>query len=176
MTTPAPAALRHFAFLSVCEREGTGAFGGMLVVNPIGRPLEFHCTTPVLPSRTQSILFGTTLREFLYCEQIGQALVKQARSTPDLVLVRQEELLGLHGLVECPLVWLGTSGESSCGWKNGRQSLDFPIGSQTCRAVGLPQSLTSLQSALEAFHAALPVDEPFERIQKAIEEAQAVAR
>ncbi len=62
-------------FLSVIEHDELGLFGGYLVLNMAGRPLEFHCTSPVRPNRAQEILYGPTLRPFLFGEQIGQALL-----------------------------------------------------------------------------------------------------
>ncbi|MCA9043520.1 MAG: hypothetical protein KDA69_04320, partial [Planctomycetaceae bacterium] len=40
----------------------SGYVGGLLVTNRQGRPLEFQCTTPVQPNRTQEILYGPTLK------------------------------------------------------------------------------------------------------------------
>ena len=62
-------------FLTVVENETLGLIGGYLLLNAAGRPLEFHCTAPVKPSRTQEILYGPTLRPYLLAEVIGQALV-----------------------------------------------------------------------------------------------------
>ena len=62
-------------FLTVLEHDEHGLVGGYLLLNMAGRPLEFHCTVPVRPNRAQQILFGPTLRPYLYGEQIGQALL-----------------------------------------------------------------------------------------------------
>ena len=48
-------------FLSVRYRSEHGFFGGYLIVNQLARPLEFHCTMPVRPSRSQELLYGKTL-------------------------------------------------------------------------------------------------------------------
>ena len=53
-------------FLRVLELDGGGFVGGMLVTNQLGRPLEFQCTTPLKPNRTQVILYGPTLAPFIY--------------------------------------------------------------------------------------------------------------
>src|SRR4051812_23172961 len=57
-----PAAL---GFLTVVEDEQQGLVGGYLLLNPLGRPVEFHCTAPVKPNRAQQILYGPTLRPYL---------------------------------------------------------------------------------------------------------------
>jgi hypothetical protein len=53
-------------FLAVVEHELHGLFGGYLLLNATGRPLEFHCTAPVRPNRAQQILYGPTLEPYLY--------------------------------------------------------------------------------------------------------------
>ena len=53
-------------FLTVTEHAEHGLFGGYLILNVSGRPLEFHCTAPLKPSRAQEILYGPTLRPFLF--------------------------------------------------------------------------------------------------------------
>ena len=52
-------------FLSVLDDEELGAIGGYLVLSRNGRPLEFHCTSPVRANRAQQILYGPTLQPFL---------------------------------------------------------------------------------------------------------------
>ena len=55
-------------FLTVVDEPAHGLFGGYLILNPAGRPVEFHCTAPVKPNRAQEILYGTTLKPYLYGE------------------------------------------------------------------------------------------------------------
>jgi len=49
-----------FGFLTAVDSPLHGLFGGYLVVDSLGRPLEFHCTAPVKVSRAQQILYGPT--------------------------------------------------------------------------------------------------------------------
>ena len=46
-TGGAAAAPRAYGFLTAVESGSHGVFGGYLLVDPLGRPLEFHCTAPV---------------------------------------------------------------------------------------------------------------------------------
>ena len=73
-------------FLSVRHRVEHGYFGGYLIVNQLARPLEFHCTMPVRPSRSQELLYGKTLNDFVCGEQIAKALTQKAKLKPLLVL------------------------------------------------------------------------------------------
>ena len=72
-------------FLTVLEHEQHGLVGGYLILNLAGRPLEFHCTAPVKPNRTQEILYGLTLKPYLYGEQIGQTLLSKSKLSPVVV-------------------------------------------------------------------------------------------
>ena len=74
-------------FLTVRNNEESGLIGGYLILNEVGRPLEFHCTAPVKPNRAQQILFlpgSPTLEPFLYGEQIGRDAVGQGSSVEPL--------------------------------------------------------------------------------------------
>ena len=71
LSQPPPA----LGFLTILEHEQHGLVGGYLILNAVGRPLEFHCTAPLKANRAQQILFGPTLDAYLYGEQIGQTLL-----------------------------------------------------------------------------------------------------
>src|SRR5688500_11494160 len=68
-TKASDAAPQALGFLTVVEHDQFGLVGGYLILNSSGRPLEFHCTAPVKPSRAQQILYGPTLTPYLYGEQ-----------------------------------------------------------------------------------------------------------
>ena len=90
-------------FLTVCEHEGQGLFGGYLLLNTAGRPLEFYCTTPIRPNRAQEILYGATLKPYLYGEQIGQTLLEKAKTKPLLVFTDVEPVLAVRDYVSHPV-------------------------------------------------------------------------
>lgn len=88
-------ALAAFGFLTVLESPDHGLFGGYLVLSPQGRPLEFRCSTPVTASRAQEILYGPTLRPYLFAEVIGRALVAGAELHAPAILTDQRDMLPL---------------------------------------------------------------------------------
>ena len=90
-------------FLTVIEHPQHGLFGGYLVLNLAGRPLEFHCTAPIKPTRAQQILYGPTLESFLYGEQIGATLLGHAKITPLAVCTDREAALSLREMVDLPV-------------------------------------------------------------------------
>jgi hypothetical protein len=92
-----------FGYLSAVESPEHGFFGGYLVISPWGRPLEFHCTAPVLPNRAQRILYGATLESYLLAERIGDALLSAAKLSPRLILTDRGEFAPLRQKVAVPL-------------------------------------------------------------------------
>ena len=94
--------------MAAVEVDGRGCVGGLLVTNHNGRPLEFQCTTPVRPDRTQEILYGQMLRDrgcwenssekrcLIACPSNLQLIVI---SDPDLLELRNhtQDACGLHG-------------------------------------------------------------------------------
>ena len=82
-------------YLAFVEFAAHGIVGGYLLVNQQARPVEFHCTTPIRASRTQEILYGSTLRNVSYYDQIGSTLLAQASQRPQLVLTDQHDALRL---------------------------------------------------------------------------------
>jgi hypothetical protein len=90
-------------FLTVVEHAQHGLFGGYLILNLAGRPVEFHCTAPIKPNRAQQILYGPTLDSFLYGEQIGATLLGHAKSTPLAICTDREPVLSLGELTDLPV-------------------------------------------------------------------------
>src|SRR4051794_15882639 len=95
-----------FGYLSVINSVEHGYFGGYLIVGPVGRPLEFHCTAPIRPSRAQQILYGPTLEPFLLGEQIAGAMLNAAKLGPALILANCEATLHVRSRLNVPIVLL----------------------------------------------------------------------
>lgn len=100
----------HLGFLEVVEpREGVFV-GGLLVTGVRGRPLEFQCTTPVVPNATQKTLYGPTLRPFVVGELIGKTLYDKVGVKPKLLLVSDADVLDVRTQVPCPVARVISSG------------------------------------------------------------------
>src|SRR5690606_36761931 len=100
----AEAQIPALGFLTVVEDAEHGLFGGYLVLNLIGRPLEFHCTTPLKANRAQQILYGPTLAPYLYGEQIAETLIRKGAVKPRTVFTDQTAVLAARQHVDVPLV------------------------------------------------------------------------
>jgi hypothetical protein len=173
MTTgkPVPA----IGFLTVTEHAEHGLFGGYLILNSSGRPLEFHCTAPLKPSRAQEILYGPTLRPFLFGEQIGQTLLAKAKVKPFVVCTDEIAMLSAREFSEVPLLLVPTDASKSDPPGVGNP---FKLGSrQVYAAKSHPDDQGVALEKWTAAHAdSLDLLEPFTRIREALEEAQKTVR
>ena len=91
-------------FLTVVQDDQHGLFGGYLLLNTAGRPLEFHCTAPIKPNRAQKILYGPTLEPYLFGAQIGQTLLARGKLQPQVVCTDREPALAVREYVSMPVV------------------------------------------------------------------------
>jgi hypothetical protein len=176
---------RAIGFLTVLEHPQFGLFGGYLVLNLLGRPLEFHCTAPVKPNRAQEILYGPTLEPFLYGEQIGQALLGEAKVEAAAIFTDQEPALAVREGCSTPtaLVFLSedsppVGGERRMlrfdGPHDGGPRLNcFELGrNRLAVPVGFPDDGQRIVERLADLPDSFDLAEPFDRIREAIEEAQ----
>jgi hypothetical protein len=155
-------------FLTAVADESLGATGGYLLLNAAGRPLEFHCTAPVKASRVQEILYGPTLKPFLYGEQLAQTLLGKSRLKPVVVCTDCPEMMAVRELVETPVALVLAAGRAECG---------FPLGQS--RVSATPEFAGDERLIRDAWPAQaehLDLCEPFTRIREALEEAQRSAR
>jgi hypothetical protein len=181
-------------FLTVIEHPQHGLFGGYLVLNLAGRPLEFHCTAPVKPNRAQQILYGPTLESFLYGEQIGSTLLGHAKTIPWVVCTDREPVLSLAELVDLPVALVlppselqevaAASAEPNptrpmlrvdAPHSRSPRLITFELGRNRLALSPQKGDATTL-TARWGEAAELDLWEPFTRIREAIEEAQQAAR
>lgn len=152
-------------FLTAIDSPQHGLFGGYLVVDALGRPLEFHCTAPVKVSRAQQILYGPTLHGHLHGQQIGGALLAESKATPAVVLTDHDGMLLVrpHTKLAVALV-KPLAGEPADGFAVGASHVT-PHTSDAAEESLIRERLMALATAVD-------LREPFERIRAAIEEAQ----
>lgn len=159
-------------FLTVLEFESVGSIGGYLILNIGARPLEFHCTAPVRANRAQEILYGDTLKPYLHGEVIAKALVAKASIKADWVLV-DDESLAVDGKLNCPMLLLQRLSETPPS-TNRFDTVDVERWRVCYEHAGVDGS--ELTGVLSQLYETVDLDEPFQRIQAAIEEARRGAR
>lgn len=169
-----------FGFLTVLEDERHGYFGGYLVLTGRGRPLEFRCSTPVLPTRAQQILYGPTLRPFLLAEVIGQSLVASAQTPVKAILTDMDDMLELALLRPEEVLCVGaaavalppTADQPQTTAERGVSQAELVVGQRPLRPSKISQlSAEHVTAMLAELSSYVDLGEPFERIRTALREA-----
>jgi len=174
-------------FLTVIEQPDLGLAGGYLLLNLTGRPLEFHCTAPLKPTRAQEILYGATLRPYLFGELIGAALLAKSQVRPWFVCTDHPATLAARDYSEIPMVAISAPPTEATAETQPERTFRLDGAHNLCPplqlgkfALALPMSASSDRPTLETFLAALDQDfdllEPFQRVREALAEAQRTSR
>jgi len=176
-------------FLTVLDHPEHGLFGGYLVLNTFGRPLEFHCTAPIKANRAQQILYGPTLESFLYGEQIGSTLLGKAATKPSFVCTDHVAALAVREHVSLPVVLVlgapdapkAEQGDQQLrldsGHGNGPRLAHFQLGdNRLAVAKGSAEDQQRIIEHFEKLDESFDLAEPFTRIRAAIEEARQAVR
>jgi hypothetical protein len=164
-------------FLTVIENAELGLLGGYLLLNAAGRPLEFHCTAPVRPSRAQEILYGSTLKPFLYGEQIGQTLLARPKLAPLVVCTDSASVLAARDCTHLPLVLVtAREGEPREGEAPAEPRAFRLARNRVATAPHYASDQPRILAAWPPQADHLDLNEPFVRIREALEEAQKSAR
>lgn len=160
-----------FGYLTAIESAEHGYFGGYLVISELGRPLEFHCTAPIRPSRAQQILYGPTLEPYLLGEQISVALLNVAKLKPCVILTDCAAALEAREKFASPVVLLLEDVTSTPAVVPGQ----FEVGAHWLQLpVGYEADERSVVEALTQLAVHVDLAEPFSRIREAISEAQRI--
>ncbi|VAX38610.1 hypothetical protein MNBD_PLANCTO02-2867 [hydrothermal vent metagenome] len=155
----------RLGFLTAIEVPSKGFVGGLLVTNHFGRPLEFQCTNPVKPNRTQEILYGPTLQTYVLSELIGRTLIEKVGVKPNLVLIDDIQMLDLKNHVPTPIAQINEKEEQSdlvFSLKVGRQFLRLDVAHLADK--------TKITKGTSAIPTDANLNEPFERVREALTE------
>jgi hypothetical protein len=174
-------------FITVRLHPEHGYFGGLLLVNQLARPLEFHCTLPIKPSRAQSILYGTTLDDFICGEQIARALAMKAKSPPFAFFTDTPAVLSLRNIASQPIALVESDSESdsvvdasSLNYRpNGvaRSYHRFKIaGCSLASLESCSEDSESIRAFWQECDPQIDLSEPFGRIADALLEAHPTAK
>lgn len=169
----------RLGFLETIEIDGRGHIGGLLVTNHSGRPLEFQCTTPVRPNRTQEILFGETLRPWLLGELIGSTLLERVSIKPGLVITSDPSLLELQNHTTIPVALAEAQNDAVAHSLAGDEAASAAVPATRCVRVGnsllrFHQGHNRNAESLERQQHLVPesanLQEPLERVREALAE------
>lgn len=166
-TTSHDEALR-LGFLTAIHLENRGHLAGLLVTNKYGRPLEFQCTAPVRPNRTQELLYGPTLVPFLLGELLSKTLIERIGVKPHVVLTDRVEMLDVRRHVSLPVACV-VNKEAAKGQEFDGESLR--IGKQTFRLhAEFSDDLRAFEKLVKELAADADLLEPLGRVREALQE------
>jgi hypothetical protein len=169
-------------FYTVVAHEQHGLFGGFLLLNRTGRPLEFHCTAPIRPNRAQEILYGTSLESYLYGEAIGSTLLSKASCPIDFLCVETPAALAVREFCESPVALISRRNQEAAESELPLFRIDaaherglyrFEVGPHSAAvARRFADDAATLTDRFPKLAENFDLEEPFARIRGAIEEAQ----
>ena len=161
----------HIGFVDALQIDGKGYVGGLLVTNHNGRPLEFQCTTPVKPDRTQEILYGKTLRPWLLGELIGKTLLDRLSIKPQLIVASDPDFLELRNHTSIPVACTTTESEPNARYSDRSTANATTLGG---RRLLFHNSHAADQHFIEQKSKLIPgqadLEEPLERVHEALSE------
>ena len=170
-------------FISVRKHPEHGFFGGYLIVNRFGRPLEFHCTMPVKPSRAQELLYGPTLDDFVSGEQIARALVTKAKLKPTLSLADCTAVLAVAQVASLAIATVANSSAPDQAANllvpNSNATDHDHVSNEELRLVVPPNSKLDGPAFLDelgSLDIKFEIAEPFQRVLEALLEAHPIAK
>lgn len=162
----------NLGFVTVLQESG-GYLGGYLVTNSWGRPLEFRLSTMVQPNRVQQILYGATLKPYVFADLIGKTLVEKAGVPVQALFTDCEPLLELRLSVPTPVAWLAANGEERAAEleESGAAVKRTTAGPLVCHPK-FEIDVASIRQVLDQIDEAADLGEPFARIREALTEAR----
>lgn len=155
----------RLAFMDVTVFSDGSIRGGILTTDVETRPFEFRVTSPIKPTQVQQILYGASLKDYVYGELICTPLVKATKEKLSMVLVKEIFLISMRPLVSVPVIIVRSS-NSQTG--DGIRSVSFSP-HQNFR-----NELSFAQTILTPVMQKHDLLEPFERLRHALNEVHRI--
>lgn len=169
--------VRCLGFCTVRVHAEHGYFGGYLILNAHGRPLEFHCTLPVKPSRAQEILYGTTLADFVCGEQIAKALTSKAKLSPQIILTDCAAVLALSRVSDLLVACVPSSESTNLPAGESVRTKQFKLGDSNIQILRDDlHTEAKLRQLWQEWDVNIDITEPFQRIAEALLEAHPIMK
>jgi hypothetical protein len=156
-------------------QDGTGYLGGYLVTNSWGRPLEFRLSTAVQPNRVQSILYGSTLQEYLCADLIGKTLIDKTATPIHLLFTDATNVLPIRTRLDIPVLAVVPQDDPTLPFLPSERIERFSTERTATLLLFDPRQegdREQIAAILEKVDPALDVSEPFSRIREAMGEAR----
>jgi hypothetical protein len=155
----------RLAFMDVTMFSDGSIRGGILTTDIETRPFEFRVTSPIKPTQVQQILYGSSLKDYVYGELICAPLVKATKEKLSMVLVKENFLISMRPLVSVPIIVIRPNTSQS---SNGIRSVSFSPHPNFQNELSFAQTI--LMPIIQKHN----LLEPFERLRLALNEVNRV--
>ncbi len=174
MSESTPTGPIHLGFLTVFQ-EATGYLGGYLTTNSWGRPLEFRLSTAVQPNRVQSILYGSTLQEYLCADLIGKTLIDKTSTPVQILFTDTLRVMPIRTRLEIPVLGVVPQDDPSITFLPEERIARLKTERSSVPLLYDPRQggdLERIGALLGRIDPGLDLAEPFGRIREAMSEAR----
>ena len=151
----------RLAFIDVAVFPDGSIRGGILTTDIQTRPYEFRVTSPIRPTQVQQILYGASLRDYVYGELICAPLVKAKKEKLSVVLVQEASIAAMRPLVSVPVILIR---------HDGKQKDDGPRAVNLSAHKSFQGELSFAKTVLAPIMQNHDLIEPFERLKLALNE------
>lgn len=103
----------RIAYVDISAFDDGSVRGGVLVTDIESRPYEFRVTSPIKPTRLQTMLYGKSLVDYMYGELICLPLLQAVKENITLAVCRDEHLLVARPNLSIPLVVMRKSDQGT---------------------------------------------------------------
>ena len=100
----------RLGFIDVKVYSDSSIRGGILTTDLETKPFEFRVTSPIKPTQIQQILYGSSLKDYVYSELICAPLIKATKEKLSIVLTRENYLMAMRPLVSVPVIFIHSDG------------------------------------------------------------------
>lgn len=151
----------RLAFIDVAVFSDGSIRGGILTTDIETRPYEFRVTSPIKPTQVQQILYGASLKDYVYGELICTPLVKATKEKLSLVLAKEPYIVAMRPLVSVPVILVHY---------DGKQMGDNLRSVSLSAHKSFQSELSFAQTVLAPVMQSHDLIEPFERLKLALGE------
>jgi hypothetical protein len=152
----------RLAYIDVAVFSDGSIRGGILTTDIQTRPYEFRITSPIKPTQMQQILYGTSLKDYVYGELICAPLVKATKEKLSMVLAREPYILAMRPLVPVPVILIRQDSKSA-------DERIKPVNFSSHK--NYQNELSFAQTILTPVMQTVDLVEPFDRLKLALNEA-----
>lgn len=151
----------RLAFMDVILFSDGAIRGGILTTDMDTRPYEFRITSAIKPTQLQQMLYGTSLKEYVYGELICAPLIKATKEKISYVLTKERYIMEVRPLVAVPIVLMSCNDKAA---GDGVKTIGFQMHKD------YSTELSQAKVVLTPITQKLDLMEPFERLKLALNE------